>query len=182
MQQSWRRDHDKLTFIICLPCANQSTSTTLMRAQIDDGTEKMIGDVNLFLAPSDDSPNQIIGELELMIAPVSKRRHGYGRAAILAFIHYVCLHLEEILAEYGQASAEEQELSLSHFRVKINAENEKSISLFESIGFAKDRDGPNYFGEFELHCAVTDSNMSQNILQVHGIENYEEIPCMRSHV
>jgi hypothetical protein len=30
------------------------------------------------------------------------------------------------------------------------SKNDKSIKLFESIGFIKVEEGPNYFGEFEL--------------------------------
>jgi RimJ/RimL family protein N-acetyltransferase len=39
---------------------------------------------------------------------------------------------------------------LAYVRVKINQRNQRSIALFESVGFKMVGDGPNYFGEVEL--------------------------------
>ena len=41
-------------------------------------------------------------------------------------------------------------MSLLQLKVKIGSKNDQSIKLFESIGFLKVEEGPNYFGEFEL--------------------------------
>ncbi|KAL1304905.1 hypothetical protein AAFC00_003822 [Neodothiora populina] len=53
MQRSWRQDADKLTFIVCLapPPRNPVSS---IKAQIDDTSDRMVGDINLFLNPADD--------------------------------------------------------------------------------------------------------------------------------
>lgn len=60
MQQSWRDDHDKLTFIACLPSSDDEE----LVAGICDAPDRMVGDVNLFLSPADEDPEGCIGELE----------------------------------------------------------------------------------------------------------------------
>ena len=65
MQQSWRKDPDKLTFISCLPLSGSSSgcinptpagngdddeTATIQQQQMQhDGPDRMLGDVNLFL-------------------------------------------------------------------------------------------------------------------------------------
>ncbi|RCN43839.1 acetyltransferase, GNAT family [Ancylostoma caninum] len=74
MQQTWRADEDKLTFII------------LSRAMVDNGSteiESMIGDVNLFLQSEDDT-----GELEVMVAEETARGSGVGTEAVSLMISY----------------------------------------------------------------------------------------------
>jgi hypothetical protein len=106
----------------------------------DDTSERMLGDVNLFLTPADEDEEGCIGELELMIAPTSHRRRGYGRAAILAFLYYIERHIDEILEEYrkgvvGEGGKDGGKMKLLMLRVKIGGKNVKSIGLFEGIGF-----------------------------------------------
>ncbi|EYB98129.1 hypothetical protein Y032_0134g1872 [Ancylostoma ceylanicum] len=74
MQQSWRTDEDKLTFII------------LSRAMVDSGSaevDSMIGDVNLFLQSEDNA-----GELEVMVAEKPARGSGVGTEAVSLMISY----------------------------------------------------------------------------------------------
>ena len=75
MQESWRKDHDKLTFIACLPLPsdelekvsetpNDSTNgerETLVSGQFD-GPQRMVGDVNLFLSRDEEDESGIVGE------------------------------------------------------------------------------------------------------------------------
>ncbi|KAH8820072.1 N-acetyltransferase-like protein 9 [Xylogone sp. PMI_703] len=188
MQRSWRTDHDKLTFIACLPTTTSSFSglvkkddPPLLKPGLADAPDRMIGDVNLFLSPADEDEEGCIGELELMIAPTAMRRKGYGRAAILAFLYYLQTHLQKILAEYkrGQAQAEGQDLekmSLLQLKVKIGGSNEKSIKLFESIGFIKVYQSPNYFGEFELVLeGFLGEERVRGLLEKYGVEGYQEV-------
>lgn len=156
MQESWRKDGDKLTFIACLPLPSFSSSSSAEGGdkKITAGEEKMIGDVNLFLSPPEveddgngDEEGICTGELELMIADPSCRRKGYGRGAVLSFMMFIERNLEGILKEFLGAEGKARGLRL---RVKIGGENEKSIGLFEGLGFKRVGEGVNYFGECEL--------------------------------
>ena len=173
MQQSWRDDHDKLTFIACLPFDDVPEEVV---AGAQDSPSRMIGDVNLFLSAADDDPEGCVGELELMIARSSLRRKGYGRAAVLAFLHYIATHLQDIMDEYKK-SLPADKMSLVELNVKIGGQNESSIRLFESIGFIQTRDSPNYFGEIELALEGSISEgKTAELLQKYGIQEYHEIP------
>jgi RimJ/RimL family protein N-acetyltransferase len=167
MQRSWRQDPDKLTFIACLPPS--PTSTTITPGK-DDAPSQMLGDINLFLVDDDSSSSSsdddedkdnndgksndktasILGEIELMIALPSNHRKGYGRAALLAFLHYTLTNTSAILTDYSKG----KETHLTHLRVKISEENKKSIALFESVGFIRTSAEANYFGEVELRLQV----------------------------
>jgi RimJ/RimL family protein N-acetyltransferase len=165
MQQSWRTDNDKLTFIVCLPRQVSSSSNDGSKVQggSDDSPERMLGDINLFLfepedddgdddegelsGGTDDKSNGVVGEIELMIARKDLHRQGYGRAALLSFVGYVLDSWAQIGAEYGSSDVLK---SLDYLRVKINQTNARSIALFESIGFEQTAAGANYFGEIEL--------------------------------
>lgn len=110
-----------------------------------------------------------------MIALTSHRRQGYGRATILTFLHYIQTHLTEILAEYKTKEGVEK-MSLLQLKVKIGSKNEKSIKLFESIGFIKVVEGPNYFGEFELVFeGFLGEEWTRGLLRKYGIEEYREV-------
>ncbi|EAU34484.1 conserved hypothetical protein [Aspergillus terreus NIH2624] len=171
MQQSWRQDPDKLTFIICLPAqsSHQDTGSSTPLRPEDDSPERMVGDINLFLRIDDGeegaSAPQIIGEIELMIAEKQNQRKGFGRAALLAFLRYIVDHEAAILGEFvGRDASASEALALSKgaagsgsggwrfscLSVKIGQTNVRSLALFESVLFRKVADEPNYFGEFEL--------------------------------
>jgi RimJ/RimL family protein N-acetyltransferase len=185
MQRSWRTDCDKLTFIACLPLEPLTKSgderhdkeRKVMVAGNEDGEDRLIGDVNLFLTPADEDEEGCIGELELMIAPASLRRRGYGRAAILTFLCYIERHLDEILEEYriGVATSEAK-MKLLMLRVKIGGKNEKSIRLFEGIGFVKTGEGENWFGEVELVFeGAVGKGRIQGLMERFGVEGYREV-------
>ena len=59
MQQSWRNDHDKLTFIACLPISGDGREVL---SKEPDAQDRMIGDVNLFLSRADEDEEGCIGE------------------------------------------------------------------------------------------------------------------------
>ncbi|EDO03583.1 hypothetical protein SS1G_06064 [Sclerotinia sclerotiorum 1980 UF-70] len=136
MQKSWRTDHDKLTFIICLPDTIDASSEEI-RKGVSDAPAKMIGDINLFLTEADEDEEGCIGEIEIMIAESSARGNGLGRSAVLSFMEYLRRHLERILEEYRegiQGEKEGGEMKLLQLRVKIGGKNVGSIRLFESVG------------------------------------------------
>ncbi|GAB7332977.1 hypothetical protein MBLNU13_g04676t1 [Cladosporium sp. NU13] len=165
MQRSWRTDNDKLTFIVCQSREPESSSQTVKGSQVDR-SERMIGDINLFLfEPEDDddedddgeqapdrtrTSNALVGEIELMIARKDLHRQGYGRAALLSFTAYILDTWAQIAAEYSSSSGDQTPRPLGYLRVKINQSNARSIALFQSIGFVQTAAGANYFGEVEL--------------------------------
>ena len=179
MQESWRTDADKLTFIICLPLAGRETHVI---AGVHDAPAKMIGDVNLFLTEgSEDGDgngdlNTLVGEIELMIATKENQGHGYGRASLLAFLQFIHAHKEGILKEYkaGRDSSERLSLNLAYLRVKIAESNGRSIRLFESIGFERVSAKANYFGEVELRLLPSLSEALVSLRQKFGIPEYQE--------
>lgn len=161
MQRSWREDCDKLTFIICLPPSHTRPAEQGIQGGRDDGPDRMVGDINLFLFDHDDDDEEegdeaaatepkakVVGEIELMIARKDFHRRGYGRASLLAFLDYVLRHWESIAREYDTEPAKASELA--YLRARIHQSNSRSIALFESIGFRALREGANYFGEVEL--------------------------------
>lgn len=156
MQRIWRTDRDKLTFIVCLPISSTEGVEALEAGQCDS-SDRMIGDINLFLFDNEDEENPsesngsvlssgIVGEIELMIARKDLHRQGYGRATLLAFTTYVLSSWDQLAKEYSGNSTP----PLAYLRVKINQDNHRSIALFQSVGFAMIGEGPNYFGEVEL--------------------------------
>lgn len=176
MQKSWISDRDKLTFIICTPIVSSHVMITKITAGMQDAQDLMLGDVNLFLSTSKQNSDHCIGEMEIMIAATKDRGKGYGRAAILVFLYYIQSHLEEILQEYR---GESRKSKLIKLQAKIGCENKDSIKLFESIGFRKDNETPNYFNEFELVFEnVTEINIIEGFLKIYGIEEYVELEYM----
>lgn len=153
MQQTWKTDADKLTFISCTPTIAAQGHILVTES---DAFDRMLGDVNLFLTDSDDEDSHgIIGEVELMIASKQHQSHGYGRASLLAFLEYFIVHEQEILQQYSGANSSLGKClsgtpsRFLYLRAKIDESNHRSIGLFESLGFAK-VGKTNYFGEVEL--------------------------------
>jgi RimJ/RimL family protein N-acetyltransferase len=168
MQQSWRLDGDKLTFIACLLAPSHPKEVEVVGGK-DDADENMIGDVNLFLFEDDEDDEDIesveknakgvnvIGELEIMIARTDLQGNGYGTAVLSSFTWYILSELSPILSEFTASLPAKPTgtPSLKYLRVKIDAENERSIKLFEKVGFMKVSEKPNYFGELELRLDVS---------------------------
>ena len=101
MQQSWRDDQKKLTFIILIK--NDETNS---KTEID----RMAGDINLFLNDYDDDKN---AEIDIMIAEEKYRRGGLAKETLY------------LMMNYGIKT-----LGIHRFYAKINEVNEPSIKLF----------------------------------------------------
>ena len=174
MQRSWRRDSDKLTFITCLGL-HGSPSLRDVVAGLHDQADRMVGDVNLFLTRSDsEDDDSIIGEIELMVATTAHQGQGLGRASLLAFLEYISCHIDNILVGYtsGQSLKSPR---LGYLRVKIGKDNNRSIRLFESIGFRKVTEEANYFGEFELRMIGSLKDAVNSAKKASGLEGYQEL-------
>ena len=184
MQTSWRTDADKLTFIACcnapaavaassLPSTSASSSPLHITAGREDAPRLMVGDVNLFLNPDDeeeaedndqiiDRPNPVIGEVEIMIASKEHQGKGLGRETLLTFLWYILTSLDAIMLEYHSAHGKGKTTSeMKYLRVKIDKDNTRSIKLFESAGFTKVNETPNYFGELELRWSMLPSSRKE---------------------
>jgi RimJ/RimL family protein N-acetyltransferase len=175
MQHSWRVDSDKLTFIVCThPDKLTSLYAQTLRRGVSpghqDAPDRMIGDINLFL--SDDVPDEqadavttqprpVIGELMIMIARSTEHRKGLARETMQAFISYIRAEQDNICREYAGGDG----AVLKYLRVRITHDNERSIKLFEFLGFKKTCDKPNVFGEFELRTPVEFSNLTSDVVE-----------------
>ncbi|KAF9289986.1 N-acetyltransferase 9 [Mortierella alpina] len=118
MQESWRVDENKCTFIILA-----KTSSELEITAENALAQKMVGDVNLFFNDHDDPHS---AEIEIMIAEPTYRRKGMGLEAIRMMITYAY-----------------ESLGTKRITAKISTENEGSIQLFltqlgfNQIGYSK---------------------------------------------
>lgn len=172
MQQSWRQDADKLTFIIGIP------DTPLENAQFIKGHAgyAMIGDVNLFITADFDEAagkDALVGELELMVAEKSQQGRGLGRAALVAFLQFIVENERKILDEYRAGKQGVVKQRFDCLRVKIGKDNERSIKLFDGMGFTQ-VGAVSYFGEIELRRTLDLASVAE-LRGRYGLEEAREI-------
>lgn len=135
MQQSWRDDEDKCTFIVLSreDCDFDNDQHKEHSDFVVRNLGAMVGDVNLFLSEEDASEDESDpsesnddneqqrfrqAELDIMIAEEAYQKRGMGREAS-------CL-----MMLYGAKT-----LGIRRFFCKINEDNHASHGLFEKLGF-----------------------------------------------
>lgn len=135
MQKKWSLDEDKCTFIIL---DNQLLNATdQLTDQPNNEIKAMIGDTNVFLN-NFESPDE--AEIELMIAEPTSRRKGFGREALKMMIKFTF-----------------EKLNLIKLIAKIKYDNQKSINLFQSLGFYEISKSE-FFQEFTFQLDLDKTN------------------------
>ncbi|XP_029313077.1 alpha/beta-tubulin-N-acetyltransferase 9 [Cottoperca gobio] len=128
MQQSWREDDDKCTFIIL--DKQQWADSSVGEEQC------MVGDVNIFLT---DPTDLSLAELEVMIAEPGHRGKGIGK------------EVTRMMMSYGVTK-----LGVKKYEVKIGLDNQVSIAMFKKLHFQK-VSVSKVFKEVTLEMAVDES-------------------------
>ncbi|KIO24786.1 hypothetical protein M407DRAFT_15364 [Tulasnella calospora MUT 4182] len=139
MQQKWKEDEDKLTFIV-LGRASTNGGEDLSICTEDVRRLPMIGDVNLFFnRTADEEGNDALEvECEVMIAEPEYRGKGLGHAALSMLLSYASLPVPDGLG-----------VPTSCFVAKVGLENLPSRALFRKLGF-KETKVVEIFNEVEL--------------------------------
>jgi RimJ/RimL family protein N-acetyltransferase len=110
MQESWRDDPTKCTFIVL---DRETTLSAGTNNESDVELTAMAGDVNMFFNDRDFSS---VAELEIMIAEEKFRKTGLGREAVYLMMHYGVTVL-----------------GITKFFVKINETNLTSLNMFKRL-------------------------------------------------
>lgn len=134
MQQTWRQDDDKCTFIVLDKQLRRQHESDIKSTRESD-VMSMIGDTNIFL---NDPQNLTNGEIEIMIAEPSSRGCGRGKEATL------------LMLRYGV-----EQLNIKSYQAKIGYTNQPSVNMFKKFGFTESSRSE-VFREITLSVCVTD--------------------------
>ena len=123
MQQSWKNDQTKLTFIV-----NYRPATGAKDEVVP------IGDVNLFLHDPVEEP--FVGEIEIMIADEEHQRKGLATLALQLFMRYcvVALNVRTFVAKIGASNAS----SVALFTTKLSFVETAYVEAFDEYEFRFD--------------------------------------------
>ncbi|XP_046584687.1 N-acetyltransferase 9-like protein [Haliotis rubra] len=131
MQEAWRQDLDKCTFIILDVDLYQKSGEP---TQCDREIGAMVGDVNLFFNEGE----KHVAEIEIMIAESSARGRGLGKEALLSMMRYGV-----------------EVLGLTKITAKIGYSNSPSLAMFNKLGFIE-VSRSDIFKEVTLELVVDD--------------------------
>lgn len=154
MQQTWRDDPRKCTFIIVSKppdfqqrmsqLSSQSTSSPISLGPTGsipfDEIPYLAGDTNIFLHDRDDPGN---AEIEIMIAEKDYRRQGLAKESLSIMMHHGATKLQ-----------------VHRFFAKIHESNQASIELFKMLGF-KEMNYVQVFEEYEYEFLVDAASLAQ---------------------
>ncbi|XP_046326244.2 N-acetyltransferase 9-like protein isoform X1 [Haliotis rufescens] len=132
MQEAWRQDQDKCTFIILDADLYQKSGEP---TQYGREKEAMVGDVNLFF---NEQGEKHVAEIEIMIAESSARGRGLGKEALLSMMRYGI-----------------EALGLTKITAKIGFSNAPSLAMFNKLGFVE-VSRSDMFKEVTLEMVVDD--------------------------
>ncbi|KAK7049938.1 hypothetical protein VNI00_005368 [Paramarasmius palmivorus] len=179
MQQKWRNDEDKLTFIVlardCINDEETETDTALEGQMVNLQDNRihnlpMVGDVNLFFSgvlgsgmgdsaheEETEEEDEFTAEAEIMIAEPAFRRKGLAQEALQLMFQYAT----GLGAHHFTLSGDpvpERNISIPSLPnlipprsllCRISEDNQASIRLFEKLGF-KITKHVQVFGEIEM--------------------------------
>ena len=178
MQQSWRDDPSKCTFIVLAKekCDMGTTMEHLDSQEDNDfvnrNLDAMVGDVNLFLSEqdsedvsdeqegfstTDENENEKMqAEVDIMIAERWGQRKGIGKEATSLMIQYATSHL-----------------NIARFFCKINEDNTPSRNMFQkSLGFIQ-CDYAECFRQYEYELRRTSGDSVETLLGSRVIESFQ---------
>jgi len=181
MQESWRDDEFKCTFIILERKAVDVIPEKEDNDFVARNVKAMVGDVNLFLSDEeeedvgDENPQRQStktidpadtrkqAELDIMVAEKEARGKGIGREA-------ACL-----MMFYGAKA-----LGIRRFFCKINEGNSASLALFRKLGFEQ-CDYAECFQQLELELKQLSSEaVIEKMLSILGCEDLRSFRCAAS--
>ncbi|XP_050079117.1 alpha/beta-tubulin-N-acetyltransferase 9 [Anopheles maculipalpis] len=131
MQQSWRNDEDKCTFLILDRERFEQTK---------DEIEALVGDTNIFLQSNteaedtDPTDRRLLGEIEIMIAEPSARGKRYGWEATLLMLVFGVERLH--LRQYIAITKDTNERAIRMFE-RMKFRETKRTPIFQEVSFGR---------------------------------------------
>ncbi|PVU89565.1 hypothetical protein BB559_005062 [Furculomyces boomerangus] len=147
MQESWKNDNDKCTFILL-----SKEPGTKSNAQNWRDLNRMVGDVNLYI---NDIYDKERAEIEVMIAEPEFRGKGIASEALKILMCYAL-----------------KALGISKFYCRILEKNVQSIKLFSNLGY-KITERSEYFKQVTLELEMTEDKRKELMEYLIHVKEYD---------